>query len=80
MKCPTCSEDNPEGQKYCGHCGAHLAVGEGAQGPYYSWTFLGATTTLTRESYWRYYAFLMVATVSLAVMQFYLYFVTSRTL
>ncbi len=76
MKCPACGKENPEGQKYCGHCGAHLAVNEGAEEPYYSWTWLGATTTVTREYYWAYYGLLLVVSVIFAVMLFYLYFLT----
>ena len=26
MKCPACSQDNPDSQKFCGQCGARLSI------------------------------------------------------
>ncbi len=51
-KCPMCSTENPEGQLYCGHCGARLAVGAGTEEPYFSYGSSGSRATFTREAYW----------------------------
>ncbi len=32
MKCPRCQHENPAGQKFCGECGTHLAIGCSACG------------------------------------------------
>lgn len=52
MKCPACGKENPEGQEYCGNCGARLAVDDGTGEPYFSYGNSGSKGTFTREAYW----------------------------
>jgi len=47
MKCPRCLHDNPEGTRFCGHCGREMSA-EGTRGPSDTRTVEVPTRELTR--------------------------------